>query len=494
MALRSRAYWRDREEAQRQKNITDEAEYRKEVERIYRHMMSEMSKEISDFYVKYASKEGISLAEAKRRVKRVDMKAYSERAKEYAKNRDFSAQANAEMELYNLTMKANRLEMLKAELGMHVVGGFDEMQKYFDEKLSERALDEFQRMGGILGETVQGNGELINSIVNASFHNATFSDRIWGNYAGFKSSLERELIRGLIGGVGASQLSANIRKACADVSAKEAMRLMVTELARVRTDASKRSMEKNGNKKYEFMALGQRPCPICQGLNGKIFLVKDMEPGENAPPMHPWCHCAVAPHWDEWEDENGLEDKGDIQTDITNLSDDIVEKSLQIHNYLDRIGLTGSKWSGKTVVKTRDEMPRSFGRKKQNCDIWIREDASEKTIIHEHLHARSASRFPNRTKHVKPFEEGPCELLAEEICKRNGIPYRKTYSDLVSLLRNWRSKTGIYKNDYDFAIDLFNVPLPERQEWLYQQSDNSDGLINTIFTKQLVYKLERTRV
>ena len=48
-------------------------------------------------------------------------------------------------------------------------------------------------------------------------------------------------------------------------------------------------------------------CPICKELDGKIFKVKDMECGQNAPPMHPNCHCATAPHYDsksfyEWLD------------------------------------------------------------------------------------------------------------------------------------------------------------------------------------------------
>ena len=299
MAKSSREYWRDREEAQRRHDITDEAEYRKEIERIYRQMMNEMQKELSDFYVKYATKNGITLSEAKRRAKRLDMQAYAEKAKEYVKNRDFSAQANAEMELYNMTMKTNRLELLKAELGMHVVGGYDEIQKYFEDKLSDRTLEEFRRQGGILAETVQANGELIDSIVNASFHHATFSERIWGQYAGFKAALDREITHGLIQGIGAEQLARNIQKTCVGVSSRDALRLMVTEMTRVRTEAARRSMERNGNTEYEFMALGRHPCPVCKGLNGKIFKLKDLMPGENAPPMHPWCHCSTAPHWDE---------------------------------------------------------------------------------------------------------------------------------------------------------------------------------------------------
>ena len=57
--------------------------------------------------------------------------------------------------------------------------GFDELQKFFDEKLTDRATGEFERLAGILGKTVQDNAKAAHAIVNASFHNATFSDRIW---------------------------------------------------------------------------------------------------------------------------------------------------------------------------------------------------------------------------------------------------------------------------------------------------------------------------
>ena len=38
------------------------------------------------------------------------------------KDKEFSDKANAEMRLYNLTMKVNRLELLKAQIGL--VKGF----------------------------------------------------------------------------------------------------------------------------------------------------------------------------------------------------------------------------------------------------------------------------------------------------------------------------------------------------------------------------------
>ena len=71
-----------------------------------------------DFNAKYATKEGISLAEAKRRVSKLDIEEYGRKAAKYVKEKDFSDQANEEMRLYNATMKINRLELLKANIGL----------------------------------------------------------------------------------------------------------------------------------------------------------------------------------------------------------------------------------------------------------------------------------------------------------------------------------------------------------------------------------------
>lgn len=88
---------------------------------------------------------------------------------------------------------------------------------------------------------------------------------------------------------------------------------MITEVSRCQSETAKESMIANNNEEYEFMALGPRPCDVCKGLDGQIFRVRDMEPGRNAPPMHPYCHCGTAPHWDEekyqrWLDSGAARD------------------------------------------------------------------------------------------------------------------------------------------------------------------------------------------
>ena len=212
-----------------------------------------------------------------------------------------SKKANEEMALYNLTMKVNRLELLKANIGLEMIAGTDELDKYMAEILQGRTEDELKRMGGILGKSVKANSKKAAAIPNASFHNATFSDRIWMYQDLLKADLSKLLQTGLIQGKNPRVLARELKKAF-DTTTYNAERLMRTELARVQTEAQKQSFQRNGFSLYEYIA-NSNCCDICQGLNGKHFKVESMMPGENAAPLHPHCHCSVA----AWEDSEEYE-------------------------------------------------------------------------------------------------------------------------------------------------------------------------------------------
>ena len=295
----SRDYWRRREQETLKKNLKSEAEYAKELNRIYSDAMDNIKKEIDAFYGRYAGKEGITIAEAKKRVSKLDIEAYSRKAEKYVREKDFSKQANEEMRLYNLTMKVNRLEMLKAQIGLELVSSFDEMQKFFEQKLTDRTIEEFQRQAGILGESVGDVTLAASSIVGASFHNATFSQRIWANQDLLRSETSKLLQTGMIQGKHPDVMARELRKQI-DVSRFNSERLMRTEMARVQTEAQMQSFERYGFGEYEYMACHYGDvCTACKALDGKHFKTKDAMPGENAPPMHPFCHCSTCAWLDE---------------------------------------------------------------------------------------------------------------------------------------------------------------------------------------------------
>ena len=298
-------YWRNRENEQHKHNITEEKKYNQELNKIYKDMMDECKRYINNFYAKYASENGITMAEAKKRASKLDIEEYARKAAKYVKTKDFTKEANDAMKIYNLTMKVNRLELLKADLGLELAKGHSKIYQLFYKALKKRSIDEFKRQSGILGKTVQNNTKLANSIVNASFHNATFSDRIWMHQDLLKNDLNKLLQIGLIQGKNPKTLATELRKRF-NVKQSDAERLMQTELARVQVEAQKKSYIENGLEEYEYIACGGSDvCDVCKALDGKHFKIKDMMPGLNAPPMHPRCHCSTAPSvdrkdYDEW--------------------------------------------------------------------------------------------------------------------------------------------------------------------------------------------------
>ena len=351
----SQTYWKEREAEQRKHNIRDEAEYQKHIREIYQNMIDEIEKEINGFYGRYAKKEGITMAEAKKRAAKADIEALGRKAARYVKTKDFSKQANEEMRLYNMATKVNRLELLKAQIGLEMVAGFDELQKYYEEIMTDRIISEFERQAGILGKTIQNNAKAANAIVNASFHNATYSDRIWMYQDMLKNELSSLLQTGLIQGQNPRRLATHLRKRFG-VSQSNAERLMITELARVQTEAQKQSFERNGFEEYTFLALGTA-CPICRVLDGKHFKIKKMLPGTNAPPMHPRCKCSTSAYENSEDYEEWLDflDKGGT-TEEWNRSRAFAEKeeSKRKYKYKD------------TVINTAEISSAGYRRKFTN--------------------------------------------------------------------------------------------------------------------------------
>jgi SPP1 gp7 family putative phage head morphogenesis protein len=320
----NRLYWEKREQKQRELYMLEEAEQEKELERIYRDMYQWAETEINRFYGKYADAEGIDITEAKKRVSQADIEEYERLAQKYVKDKDFSDRANQEMRLYNATMKINRLEMLKARIGLHLVDGINDIDKYYEKVITDRTRQEIERQAGILGETVSvaDTTKRAKDIVNASFFNATYSERIWSHQDRLRSMISVELQKGLIAGIGSRQMASNIRKEY-DVSFRDAHRLMVTELRRVQTDVAMDSYKASGVKRYVYMAVNPNACPICREIDGKDFPVDEAQPAVNAPPMHPRCHCTTAPYVDEDEYNMWLEwlNKGGTTSDWNTMSD-----------------------------------------------------------------------------------------------------------------------------------------------------------------------------
>lgn len=302
-------YWIQRE----QKNIgirkKTQKQLEKEIDELYLQTMKEIQKDINDLLSNYAEKEKVTMSEVRKRASDMEVEQFSLKAKHYVKNKDFSSQANRELRLYNLKMKTSRLELARQKLLLEAVSSSDELEKILSKYLSKEAVAEFERQSGILGTEFSNIRSQAKTIVEGSFQNATFSERIWGILqTDLRTSLERLLSKALIQGQNPVKIARELKNLF-DVTNNQAKRLARTELARVQTEVQKKSYKAAEIDCFIFIREVDA-CQKCKSVTKKPIELKDFRVGMNAAPIHPNCRCSTAPYFDREEFEKYLEDKG----------------------------------------------------------------------------------------------------------------------------------------------------------------------------------------
>lgn len=122
-------YWEQREKEWITSRIKKDQGYLNKMAERYQVLISDIEKQVNSFYSKYAIDNGLSMSEAIRKVDKFDVKAFEREAKRLVEITDFSANANKQLKIYNATMKINRLEYLKAQVGLELVKVTNKEQK-----------------------------------------------------------------------------------------------------------------------------------------------------------------------------------------------------------------------------------------------------------------------------------------------------------------------------------------------------------------------------
>lgn len=311
-------YWIDRARRTIEEESRLDAEVLERVRQIISNVIQDIEKEIYAFYAKYADKEGISIKEAKRRIDATDIQQFQDRVKRYVANKDFSDKANKELRQYNTKMYVSREELLRQQLGVIYTHGTalveSEMYKHMNEAVSREVL----RQAGILGETVQIKPSDVRAIVNASFNGMRWSTRLWRDSDEVRKHVEKTVSNVMLRGRHPNEFVPELKKKM-NVTTSQAKRLLITETARVQVEAQKLSYLESGgpDSEYKYVAkLDEKTSTTCRGLDGKVFKVKDLTPGVNAPPMHPNCRSTTVPHTGDWRKEFFKKRKGKYNLDM----------------------------------------------------------------------------------------------------------------------------------------------------------------------------------
>lgn len=307
---KQKAYTLERERRHFDKVIREDKAYAKALEDLYKKTAKDIQETLESLYTRYALSEGVPIEEVKKKVSRMDIRDFEEKARLYAMEKDFSEEASEMLKQYNLKMKVSRLQMMEHEIRLKTIGLADEEEKILVEKLTEDYLKEVERQAGLMKmsppirEKVLERGE---KIINATFHSAKFSDRIWANQRELQASLEKGLRRSLFQGENPRTWARELKRSLNEGVEKatyNATRLAVTETSRVVNEARIESFKAMGYDSYIWVC-EPSACHICSPYDEKVFKTEKALIGETQPPMHPNCVCSIAAYYEPDFGEEG---------------------------------------------------------------------------------------------------------------------------------------------------------------------------------------------
>ena len=140
---------------------------------------------------------------------------------------------------------------------------------------------------------------MVSALLSERWSGKNYSQRIWGNTDILAESLSEIIGGGMISGQSMAKTSRQVRERF-NVSKYYAERLVRTETNHFNNEADAMAYEEMDVDKYVFLAtLDTRTSTICQGLDNKVFELKDRKTGVNYPPMHPNCRSKTRAYMGE---------------------------------------------------------------------------------------------------------------------------------------------------------------------------------------------------
>lgn len=315
--MRNREYWQKRFSAvEEMRNKRG----RLTVDQIAPHFdraQASIDKEIRAWYQRFADNNEISVVDAKKLLKKNELEELQWDVSEYIKRgRENAVSQEWLKELENASAKfhISRLEALK----LHTQNAAEQAFAVEQNKLTECLTDtwkqdyyhtayEMQKGFQVGFDVAQVDNRRVTKLLDKPWtaDQMTFSDRIWKSKAQLLDSVSTELTQMCILGKAPDEAINNIAKRM-NVAKSQAGRLVMTENAYFGSDAQKQCYKDLDVEQYQIVAtLDSRTSDICRHFDGKVFDMKDYEPGVTAPPFHVYCRTCTVPYFAD-NDDNGM--------------------------------------------------------------------------------------------------------------------------------------------------------------------------------------------
>ncbi|MCL2863461.1 MAG: minor capsid protein [Methanimicrococcus sp.] len=310
---RSASYWKRRLEAQQRAQMRRGVRLYNEMNQEYLKAAANVEKEIRAWYARYATAEGMTLADARRFLTSPELNAFKANVGDYLKLGQKGNNKNWVKQLESMTARSNisRLEALQTQM-LHQAEVLYAKQLHELADLSKGIYAsgyygtayEVQKGAGIGWPIQKLNEKKIERVMSKPWtaDGLTFSDRVWKQQEELCHTLKTEMAQMLMRGEAPDRAIRNIAHKF-ETSKTQAGRLIMTESAHFASEAQKDSFSDLGVQEFQFIAtLDETACKTCGRLDGKHAKMSEFKVGQTAPPLHPNCRCTTVPYFDDMAD------------------------------------------------------------------------------------------------------------------------------------------------------------------------------------------------
>lgn len=317
MANKNSEYWQQRfgqlENASHQEAMTVYSR----IEESFYQAQREIENKINSWYVRFANNNEITINEAKKLLNSNELKEFKWNVQEYIKyghENELNEHWMKELENASTKYHVSRLEALKIQTQQT-------MEKLFGNELDEvdnltknsyinnyfHTMFEYQKGFNVGFNVTNIDQNKLSKIVNKPWavDEKNFSERIWGNKTKLINELHNELTKMCLTGKSPDESIKYLSKKF-NTSKAQAGNLIMTENAYFSQLAQKDCFNALDVEKYEIVAtLDSHTSEICKEQDGKVYNMKDYQPGLTAPPFHNYCRSTTVPHFDDDFDDEG---------------------------------------------------------------------------------------------------------------------------------------------------------------------------------------------
>lgn len=322
-------YWQKRFELLEQSQHNIGVQCYADIEKQYRQAQKQLEGQIAAWYQRFASNNGVTLAEAKRMLNakelaelKWDVNQYIQYGQENAINGTWVKQ----LENASARFHISRLEALKLQTQQSIEVMFGNQLDSIDNTMRNvyksgyyHTAYEIHNGVGVGWDFSALDDKQISKVINKPWavDGKNFSERIWGNRQKLVNELNNTLTQNIILGKDPQKAIDEIARKM-NTSKTNAGRLVMTEEAFFSSAAQKDCFTELDVEQFEIVAtLDSHTSDICRGMDGKHFPMSEWKVGVTAPPFHVHCRSTTVPYFDDEFDAVGERAARDEETGKT---------------------------------------------------------------------------------------------------------------------------------------------------------------------------------